>query len=1189
MKKILLTLLLPLCGLPLMAQDEVTSPSESLDFTVDGITYTILDKEGKTCQTKAGFSSIDYENRKLVFTYGNDIEGAVNIPATVTFPNSTEEYKVVAIGSYGFNKASSVQIAPNGVTTINETAFANNTVLTSITIPEDVTFIGRNAFSECSSLKSISLPSNLTAIYNNTFSYSGLTSIELPSNIVSIGESAFSYCASLKSVIIPSSVIQMGKSAFIGCTNLTSLTLSESITTIPSYAFSGCNNLTEVVIPSSVNSIGDYAFYCAGLKSITSYNKKLPAISAKSFNPNNYTDATLYVYKSSLSSYQNSSLWSAFNNIEPIEVSATGITISPSTLYLNVGLSSQLAAQLSPEEAIGDVVWEVMSSTPTGCVTVDADGAVTARQMGTAFISASCGDISAKCDVIVNSNPEEYIVITDLGQDIYIGDTFTLSAIVFPTTITPSIRWSSSNENVASIDPITGVLKALSDGGTVITATNDNVSASLAITVKPIAANEIILDYSEITLKIGDSTTIKATVKPDNTTYPNVSWESNDPTIAVVSDGTVKAVGVGTANIRAMVGEVTANCVVTVNPILAEKISLNYSAETLKIGQSLQLNATVNPSNTTDPSVTWVSSDASVATVSTNGEVTAINKGATTITATCGNVNASCNITVIPIESEQLIMNYSAISLKVGEAQQLTAAVYPSNTTDQTIQWQTSDAQIANVENGLVTALAPGKITITAKNGSQNATCSVTVEPVIAEQIILDQTNVAVNVNSTVTISANILPLNTTDKNVVWTSLNPEIANVVNGIITGMNPGTTVVTASCGNASASCIVNVLQPATSISLNQISLALNVGDIYDLIATVEPQNTTDIVIWSSSDAETAIVNENGIITALKAGSTIITAICGDKTAKCEVTVSDVVATNITLNLTELNLISGQSYQLVATILPSNTTFPVVTWTSSNPSIATVSEDGAVSAITEGNTKITATCGEVSAFCQVTVKNPEIDEIVLNYQIVNLKASETIQLEIVNPQNLNMKDVDWQTSNSKIATVSANGLITAIAVGDATITASYNGKVASCEVKVNITEAESIELNYTELILGVEESYQLVAKVNPDNTTDPTVKWSSSNEEVAIVSEEGLITTIAEGYSSIIAVCGNVYAICNLTVNGDMSDIQKIQSAEFDGYYRVYNLQGINILTTKQKSDLNNLPRGIYVINGQKILIR
>ena len=1181
MKKLFAFLFVLMLGVPSFSQDVASNP---LDFTYGGIVYTIIDDVNHTCITKSGESRM--VGAKIETTYGNDISGSITIPAKVS--NGTDEYTVTAIGSYSFNKASDITIS-EGITSIYASAFTANQALTNISIPSTVTSIGNYAFSACSNLTTVNLPEGLTSIGNNTFSSSGIQSLKIPETVTYIGNFAFSNCKYLQEINIPNSVVQIGENAFQNCSSMTSLTLSENLSSIPAFAFSRCMNLTSLVIPANVSSIGEYAFNCPRLTEIISYSKSIPAISYNSFENINYTGAVLKVYKSALPAYQKSTLWSNFVNIEPIQISPEGISVTPTTLTLSVGLSGRLTAALTPEEAIGEITWSAGDMSVEGCVSVDETGKVIGRKVGTATVTASCGDFTATCNVVVQPNPSEAVIINPLPQDLYVGDTASLTATVFPTTITPSITWTSSNTSVATIDETTGVLTAIAPGATVISAKNDNVTGRLAITVYEVLPESVTLDKETLTLRAGDTAELKATVSPKNVTYPTVTWESSDPNVVIVADGNVTAVGTGSATIRAMCGGLTANCEVTVEPTPATAVELSQTSATLKATQTLQLSATVKPETATDKSVVWTTDNAAVATVSEDGTVTAISVGSATITATCGSVAASCKITVEATASSDLILSAAALTLKVNQSQQLAATVLPETTTDKTITWASSDPATVSVENGLVTALKAGSATITASNGNLSAKCVVTVEPVVAEQVILDQTSITVNVGSDVTLNAGVYPDDTTDKTIVWNSADPTIATVTNGVVKGVAPGSTIITAECGTGLASCSVTVLQPATSITLNVSSLQLEVGEIYDLIETVSPQNTTDAVVWTSSDPDVATVDENGIVNAIKAGSASITVTCGTQSATCEVTVTDIAAKSITISPENLTLLEGQTSQLSAIVLPENTTNPTVVWTSSNEEVATVAADGTVSALKEGTATITATCGEVSASITVNVTKAQEDQFYLNQTSATLKAEETLQLQATYVSaNETDYEVNWTSSNTSVAKVTEEGVVTAVAPGEAVITATCNGKTATCEITVAPTPAEWIELSSYAITLKVNEQQDITATVYPLTTTDSTVAWSTGNTEVATVND-GTVTAVAEGSAAITAMCGDVYATCVVTVESDAPDAIYQPGSEIEAdIYTVYTLQGIKVMTTGEKTDLNRLPSGIYIINGKKTLL-
>ena len=187
------------------------------------------------------------------------------------------------------------------------------------------------------------------------------------------------------------------------------------------------------------------------------------------------------------------------------------------------------------------------------------------------------------------------------------------------------------------------------------------------------------------------------------------------------------------------------------------------------------------------------------------------------------------------------------------------------------------------------------------------------------------------------------------------------------------------------------------------------------------------------------------------ALGVGSTYITATCGTVSATCAVTVLPVPVSGIYLNKSSLNLTVGASEKLVATVVPEAATEKTVVWTSSDSNVATVDNDGLVVAKTAGSAIITATCGNVSAACIVTVKSPEVTEIRLNKSQATLKVTETDQLvATVLPESASGYNVVWSSSDNAIATVD-NGLVTAKMEGSVTITASVGELSATCTVYV------------------------------------------------------------------------------------------------------------------------------------------
>ena len=214
---------------------------------------------------------------------------------------------------------------------------------------------------------------------------------------------------------------------------------------------------------------------------------------------------------------------------------------------------------------------------------------------------------------------------------------------------------------------ITSFIKAFSPGTTYLRVTHGDYSAQIKVTVKeaPVAVESITLNETSVDLVTGVTVTLKATVKPDNATDPAVSWSSSDDKVATVKDGVVTATGAGEATITAKAGGKTAECKVTVKAatVAVTGVTLNKTSLDMKVGDSETLTATVAPTEATNKAVTWKSSKESVATVDSEGKVTAVAAGEATITVTTtdGEKTAECKVTVkaVPITSISDPDNYS--------------------------------------------------------------------------------------------------------------------------------------------------------------------------------------------------------------------------------------------------------------------------------------------------------------------------------------------------------------------------------------------------------------------------------------------------------------------------------------------------------------------------------------------------
>ena len=249
--------------------------------------------------------------------------------------------------------------------------------------------------------------------------------------------------------------------------------------------------------------------------------------------------------------------------------------------------------------------------------------------------------------------------------------------------------------------------------------------------------------------------------------------------------------------------------------IEVSSVWLNTSTVEMVEGDTYSLVATIMPENAEYDAITWASSNTNVAIVN-QGTVTALKEGESIITARAGGQSATCSVTVSAkfIAVTSIALDKNQISLYVNDSETITAIVNPSNATDQTVRWSSSDSSVASVKDGIVTAHKIGTATITAKAGDMTATCVITVVVTPVSSITLDQTCVSLKVNETVTLFATVCPDDATDKTVTWSTSDSSIANVKDGVVMAKNIGTATIIAKAGDMTATCTVQVVPDSGS---------------------------------------------------------------------------------------------------------------------------------------------------------------------------------------------------------------------------------------------------------------------------------------------------------------------------------------------------------------------------------------
>jgi uncharacterized protein YjdB len=828
-------------------------------------------------------------------------------------------------------------------------------------------------------------------------------------------------------------------------------------------------------------------------------------------------------------------------------VSITGVTLNQTELQLVKGDITALTATVTPSNTTQSktITW---SSSDESVATVDSSGNVTAVDGGTATITATTvNGKTAECIVTVTV-PVEAIELNSSQLSLIQGTTSAALTVSFtPDNATDqSVLWSSSDESVATVDS-SGKVTAVEGGTATITATTANGKTATCMVTVSVPATGISLSLSDVPVERGKTIALTATLDPPDSTDA-IMWATSDNRIATVDDsGNVTGISPGTATITAFVGDgsISASCQVT-TVVSISNLYLSDTELCLKKGEEYTLTAQVLPEDTTeDRTVTWSSSDDSVATVDSTGKITAIGGGTAIITAQTGTHSAQCIVTVV-VPVTGISLNQTNLVLPVHTTSSaIEVTVSPEDATDTSVSWSSSDNSIATVdETGEVTAVSAGTatITVTTNDGGFTAQCTVTVV-VPVTGVHLDETELHLTKGDTDTLTAIISPEDATDKGVTWTSSDNSVVTVDDsGNMTAVGGGTATVTVTTkdGGYTDSCAVTVSVPVTGISLDRTNLTLARGATDILIPTISPHDATDTsVSWSSSDDSIATVDETGKVTAVSAGTATITATTNDGGYTAQCTVSVVVpVTGVYLNQTEMNLTKGETISLIATITPEDATEQGVTWTPSDNSVVTVDDAGNLKAVGGGTATITVTTkdGGYTDSCTVTVSVPVTGISLDRTNLTIIRGTTDILIPTISPNDATDRSVSWSSSDNSIATVDETGKVTAVSAGTATITATTHdgGFIAQCAVTV-VVPVTGVTVTPSVLTLKQGTSASLSAVVLPDDATDQTISWSSSDSSIASVDSDGNVTAVNVGTATITATTndGGYTSSCVVTV--------------------------------------------------------
>ena len=541
--------------------------------------------------------------------------------------------------------------------------------------------------------------------------------------------------------------------------------------------------------------------------------------------------------------------------------------------------------------------------------------------------------------------------------------------------------------------------------------------------------------------------------------------------------------------------------------------------------------------NVDNPNISWETNNSNIVTIqkksNTEITVTGKNNGSAVITAKMDKLETKCQVTVITSPKEIILSNTEiTIDLSSGnKTVQITPTITPDSA-NKNITWTSSNTSIARVDEfGTITGISNGEATVTAKtvNGLTKI-CKVKVVT-SPTAISLNKTNAVIDTTTSknMQLTAVITPASANIyTGITWTSSNDNVVQVnQQGLVKGISNGLATVTAKTENGcTAQCRIVVGATIAGINLAPSNSAIEIEEKLQINATIEPNTSEETLIWVSSNSKVATVDQKGLVTGKSHGTVTITATGRDSMVANSVKVTVQTAPkSISLNITEKTIdlsTDAKSFQLTGTISPSTANvYLEQTWTSSNTSVANVDNNGRVTALKNGDATITVSTGnKKTATCKVTVvTSPTGIALDKNRATVNLSGTKTVDLTAtLTPKTANIyDDLQW-SSDSASAKVEKTGKYTArvtgVSNGNAKITVSTgNGYKAECIVTVE-TKIIGITVSPNEAEVEVGSNVTLSATKKPSIGSTEGLVWSSSNNRVAKVNDDGVVTGIAQG---------------------------------------------------------------------------
>lgn len=486
----------------------------------------------------------------------------------------------------------------------------------------------------------------------------------------------------------------------------------------------------------------------------------------------------------------------------------------------NISLEKGVTYPLVVKNVLDDDVFSY-SSNNENVVTIDETGVMTGIHAGTATVKVQESDgrsVSTKVTVTSDEVLIENISID--AQTIAIGEKVTLKPTISPKNGLSILTWQSSKESVVKVDE-KGVITGVSAGTATITvSTHNGKKATAKVTVDGSLPASIKLTGCSGSVVIGTPITLGVKYSPD-TAKSTITWASSNTSIATVSNGKVSGKAIGSVKITATTKNgKTASCSLKVVATAVTSLKVSPTSVSLDQGATKTASVTFTPSSAKQYyTVSWKSSNTSIATVDANGKITGVNPGTATITASAGGKSAKISVTVNATAVSNVEMTGCQSTVEAGSTLTLTATALPSTAKNKTIKWSSSDTTIATVSSGKVTTKAVGVVTITASSSNdKTATCKITVTTPAITSLTIDSSSVSLSVNGSKKITAQTNLSTTNFKKyytMSWVSSNPDIVSVtpsssnsLSATLKGLKTGGATIYATVGGRTQSIQVTV---------------------------------------------------------------------------------------------------------------------------------------------------------------------------------------------------------------------------------------------------------------------------------------------------------------------------------------------------------------------------------------------